>query len=234
MKYNLYCDESCHLEHDDSNAMALGTVWCPHERVREINTRIKNIKERNGISTESEMKWTKISPAKIQLYKDLINYFFDSDDLNFRAVIIPDKKKLDHERFNQTHDDWYYKMYFDMLKQVFTRQDRYEIYIDIKDTNSSQKADKLRDVCSNSMYDFNNTIIERLQPIRSHEVQIMQIVDILVGALCYANRQFPANHAYSPAKQDIVALIKKRSKCTLKKNTLLRETKFNLLIWGAS
>lgn len=38
-----------------------------------------------------EMKWTKISPAKVDLYKDLVNYFFDDDDLHFRGVIIPDK-----------------------------------------------------------------------------------------------------------------------------------------------
>ena len=35
--YNVYCDESCHLEHDHQNVMALGAVWCPLDKVREIN-----------------------------------------------------------------------------------------------------------------------------------------------------------------------------------------------------
>ena len=52
-----------------------------------------------------ELKWTKISPGKLDLYKDLVNYYFDDDDLHFRALIIPDKSKLEHKRFNQTHDD---------------------------------------------------------------------------------------------------------------------------------
>ena len=180
-----------------------------------------------------EMKWTKIGPAKVDLYKDLINYFFDDDDLHFRGVIIPDKSKLNHERYHQTHDTWYYKMYFDMLKVIFSPSDSYEVYIDIKDTNSSRKARRLREVCCNSMYDFSQRVIQRLQPIRSDEVEIMQIVDIIIGAIGYDNRQFPDGFTKSRAKKEIIDLIKKRSGYTLRKTTLLREEKINLLAWEA-
>ena len=233
MLYNVYCDESCHLENDGINEMVLGAVWCPQNKLRMINQRIKEIKVRNGISENLELKWTKISPAKIEVYKDVINYFFDDDALHFRGVLIPDKSKLNHQKFNQTHDDWYYKMYFDMLKVIFSPSDKYEVYIDIKDTNSYYKAQKLHEVCSNSMYDFSQSVIRRLQPIRSDEVQIMQIVDLLIGAIGYENRNFPADFKKSAAKLEIIDLIKKRSNYTLKRTTLLREDKLNLLVWDA-
>ncbi len=233
MLYNVYCDETCHLEHDRSNAMVLGAVWCPQSKLREINERIRQIKRRNNVSETMELKWTKISPAKNDLYKDLVNYFFDDDDLHFRGVIIPDKSKLDHAKYNQTHDAWYYKMYFDMLKVIFSPVDHYEIYIDIKDSNSAKKVKKLREVCCNSVYDFSQKLIQRLQLIRSDEVQIMQVVDIIIGAIGYENRIFPEGFVKSEAKQEIVALIKKRSGYTLKKTTLLREEKVNLLTWEA-
>ena len=35
-EYNFYCDESCHLEHDNSNVMVLGAVWCPKDKRHEI------------------------------------------------------------------------------------------------------------------------------------------------------------------------------------------------------
>ena len=187
MLYNVYCDETCHLENDGINDMILGAVWCPQEKLKEINHRIREIKRRNGVSERMELKWTKISPAKVDMYKDIINYFFDDDDLHLRAIIVPDKGKLDHQKYHQTHDDWYYKMYFTMLKVIFAPQDCYEIYIDIKDTNSYRKSQKLLDVCCNSMYDFSHRIIKRVQPIRSDEVEIMQIVDLLIGALGYIN-----------------------------------------------
>ena len=233
MLYNVYCDETCHLENDGINVMVLGAVWCPQRKLKEINQRIKEIKARNNVSPTMELKWTKISPGKLDLYKDIVNYYFDDDDLHFRALIIPDKSKLDHQRFNQTHDDWYYKMYFDMLKVIFHPMDRFEVYIDIKDSNSYHKAQKLREVCSNSMYDFSQSIIRRLQPIRSEEVQIMQLTDILIGAIAYENRSFPDGFQKSLAKQEIIRLIKKRSGYTMKKTTLLREDKLNLFRWDA-
>ena len=233
MLYNVYCDETCHLENDGINVMVLGAVWCPQRKLKEINQRIKEIKVRNNVSPTMELKWTKISPGKLALYKDLVNYYFDDDDLHFRALIIPDKSKLDHQRFNQTHDEWYYMMYFDMLKVIFHPTDRFEVYIDIKDSNSYHKAQKLREVCSNSMYDFSQSIIQRIQPIRSEEVQIMQLTDILIGAIAYENRSFPDGFQKSSAKQEIISLIKKRSGYTMKKTTLLREDKLNLFRWDA-
>lgn len=234
MTFNIYCDESCHLELDGINVMVLGGVWCPQNKLKGINQRIKQIKSRNGVAENAELKWTKISPAKLDLYQDLVNYFFDDDDLRFRALIVPDKSKLDHRRFHQDHDTWYYKMYFEMLKVILSPSDRYEIYIDIKDTHSYEKAQKLQEVCCNSMYDFSYQVIQRLQPIRSDEVQIMQIVDVLIGAVAYQNRHFPDDFTKSAAKLSIIDLIRKRSHYTLQKTTLLREEKFNLFVWGAS
>lgn len=233
MLYNVYCDETCHLEHDSINDMVIGAVWCPQDKLREINQRIQKIKIKNGISPSAEMKWTKISPAKVQAYKDIIDYFFDDDALHFRAIIIPEKSKLNHAAFHQTHDEWYYKMYFDMLKVILSPADRYEIYIDIKDTHSYQKAQKLKEVCSNSMYDFSQSIIRRLQPVRSEEIQIMQLVDILIGAIGYENRKFPEGFVKSQAKMDVIDLIKKRSNYSLSRTTLLREEKCNLFVWDA-
>lgn len=233
MDFNVYCDESCHLEHDGIKVMVLGAVWCPRDNVKIINERIRQIKARNKVSAKTEAKWTKISPAKEQLYLDLVDYFFDEANLHFRALIIPDKSQLDHERFNQTHDLWYYKMYFEMLKAIFSPEDCYEIYIDIKDAHTYHKAQKLKEVCCNSMYDFTDKIIRKLQPIRSEEVQIMQMVDILIGAAGYNNRVFPDEHIKSKAKMNIIKLIKKRSGYSLDKSTLLRENKLNLFFWEA-
>ena len=233
MEYNIYCDESCHLEHDNSNVMAIGAVYCPKEKVHEINARIKNIKIRNGIPSHRELKWVKVSPAKIQVYKDLIDYFFDDNDIYFRIIVIPDKKKLDHKRYGQTHDEWYYKVYFEMLKAILKPKDLYNIYIDIKDSNSYIKSKKLHEVCCNSLCDFSHKIIRKLQPVRSDEVQIMQLTDIMMGAITHYNRHFEEGEHRSEAKQEIIELIKQRSGYSLKRTTLLREEKFNIFFWEA-
>lgn len=231
-EYNIYCDESCHLEHDLSKAMALGAVVCPRQKTREVSRRIAEIKRRHGIPRESEVKWTKISPCNGQLYADIVDYFFDDDGLSFRGLIVPDKSALRHEEFSQTHDDWYYRMYFFLLRALFKRDSRYYVYIDIKDTHSGENAEKLCDVCANDRYDFNHEIVRRVQPIRSEEVQLMQLVDILTGACAFRHNNKTITEGVSGTKVGIVNRIASRSGLSLTKTTLLSEKKMNLFIWN--
>lgn len=231
--FNVYCDETCHLEHDGSKAMALGAIWVQKAKVPAINKRIREIKEKHGIKAESEVKWTKASPCNLALYIDLVDYFFDDDDLCFRALVVPDKAKLDHVRYGQTHNLWYYKMYFEMLKIIFSPSSRYYVYIDIKDTYSGQNAKKLEDVCANNAYDFDHQIVRRVQPIRSEEVQLMQLVDIFTGAMGYIHNYAGTSKELSPAKVAIVNKIIARSGYNLMKSTLPTARKFNLFIWSS-
>lgn len=226
---NIYCDESCHLEHDPVNetAMVIGCILCPDAKKKEANSRIREIKLKNKIKVDAEIKWNKVSPSLLPLYMDLLNYFFDNSDLHFRAVVIPDKRKLNHERFRQTHDDFYYKTYFRMLKTVLEPGKEYAIYIDIKDTRSQEKVDKLLKVLCNSNYDFNRNMIRRIQQIRSHEVELMGLTDLLIGAMSYLHRELKG----SKTKLALIERIKQRSGYTLLSNTLYRENKFNLFIW---
>ncbi len=228
--YNLYCDESCHLEHDAQTVMVLGVIWCPLEKTREIANRLREIKEHHGLSPSFEMKWVKISPAKLNFYKDIMDYFFDDDDLHFRALIVPDKSKLRHSDFNQTHDDWYYKMYFDLLKVILKPDTRYRIYLDYKDTQGARKVAKLSEVLRNEKYDFRREIIERMQIIRSDEVQQIQLADLLIGAIAYINRRLET----SEAKNQIVKRMRERSGYHLTLSTLLKEEKVNIFRWHAS
>ena len=62
----------------------------------------------------------------------MLDYFFDDDDMCFRALVVPDKSKLHHAAFEQSHDEWYYKMYFDMLKVIFSPDASFRIYLDIE------------------------------------------------------------------------------------------------------
>lgn len=229
--YNVYCDESCHLENDGQKAMVLGAIWCPLEKTREISTRISEIKQRHGLKKTTEIKWVKASPAKLQLYIDLMDYFFDDDDLRFRAVIIPDKSKLDHRKFNsQDHDLWYYKMYFTMLKTLLKPGNSYRIYIDIKDTNGTEKVRHLEQVLANNAYDFSRDMVQRVQQVRSHEAGQLQLADLLIGALSYINR----NLNESAAKVKLVERMQERSGYSLTLSTLLMEEKVNLLCWQAN
>lgn len=230
MKINIYCDESGHLERDQVPVMVLGAVWCESEKSYEIAKRLREIKAQYALPPGFEAKWTKISPARKDFYLALLDYFFDDDDLHFRAVVIPDKTQLDHARFGQNHDQWYYKMYFELLRHLIDPVAEHYIYLDVKDTHGGAKVAKLHEVLCNDAYDFDRQIIKPIQQVRSNQVEIIQLTDLLIGAISYANRGLKSNSA----KLAFVERLRERSRHTLIKSTLRREQKVNIFVWKAS
>jgi hypothetical protein len=225
--FNIYCDESCHLEHDQHNIMVLGAVWCHASASDAIAQRLREIRMSHGLSPGSEMKWVKVSPASVSFYGDVVDYFFSEENLHFRALVAHHKDRLSHGSYHQDHDTWYYKMYFRLLNVLLDPTARYRIYLDVKDTRSEAKTRKLGEVLCNSMYDFEREIIERIQTVKSHEVEQVQLADVLTGAVGYANRGL----ATSSAKLAIVDRIRRASGYSLLGTTLLRENKVNLFHW---
>lgn len=227
MKYNIYCDESCHLENDHQKIMVLGAIRCDKGYKKKIFNDIRNIKEKHNIDRFCELKWTKVSPQKIDMYCELIKYFFDNEHLSFRAVIV-DKTKLKHSKFKQTHDEFYYKVYYQLLSRIIVPNKENYIYLDIKDTKSATKVKKLREILANDIYDFNMNSLKNVQNINSKESEILQLVDILIGAISFLNRGENEKDNFSKAKMKLIELIIDKSGYNLKKTTFLSEDKFNL------
>lgn len=225
--FNIYCDETCHLENDGHQVMALGCVWVAAAKVPEIHLRLREIREKHDLPKHFEIKWTKVSPGKLSFYQDILDYFFYDDDLHFRGIVIPDKSKLDHTAYDQTHDGWYYKMMFRMLEVIIQPKCQHAIYLDIKDTHSYEKCMKLQKVIRNANRDGDGDTIGKIQPVRSDEIGILQIADLVTGLICHACRGLQT----SPAKQALIERFKKRSGLQLSGTTYLQAKKVNLLFW---
>ena len=231
---NIYCDESCHLQNDKQKVMIWGGIICPNNKTKEIFKRIREIKNKYNLKNKFdkknrfEMKWTKVSSAKLDFYLDIIDYFFDNSDLTFRGLFVPDKDSLKFNNSNE-FDEFYYKMYYTMLKTIFKPGNTYNIYLDVKDTNGSRKIEKLKECLEKKLsqqYSFRGKIINKIQEVRSHQVELIQLSDLIIGAISYINRQKDT----SSAKKKIISRINERG-YILTKSTLLREEKFNLFKW---
>ena len=70
-------------------------------------------------------------------------------------------------------------------------------------------------------------IIGIIQLIRSHETEILQLTDLLIGALGHLYR----GEQKSAAKQALISRIIERSHYSLMRSTLLMEKKFNIFRW---
>jgi len=174
--FNFYCDESCHLERDKSPFMIISYVSSSFNQVKLHSRNIRALKLKHFF--KGEMKWSAISKSQYPFYKELIEYFF-ATDLQFRAIVI-DKSKLKHEEFNQSHDEFYDKMYYQLVNKKIYQENNYNIYLDIKDTHSFEKAASLK-----IFLNRNYVSVRNLQIIRSYESELMQLADVIMGALAY-------------------------------------------------
>lgn len=227
MKYNIYCDESCHLEYDHQKIMVLGAIRCEKSYKKQAVNDIRNIKEKYNMNKFCEVKWTKVSPDKYEMYHELVNYFFSNHNLSFRAVIV-DKSQLKHDLFNQSHDNFYYKVYYQLLCRIIVPNNENYIYLDIKDTKGARKVRKLGEILANGLYDFNMECIKNVQIINSKESELLQLADIFIGAISYLNRNENEKENYSKAKMNLIETIINSSGYNLRKSTFLSEEKFNL------
>ena len=227
MEYNIYCDESCHLEHDGEKYMILGGIICEKYNRKIIKNDIIAIKRKNGLKETAEIKWNKVSPSKLSYYKELVDYFFETEMLRFRAMII-DKTQIHHDKFNQTHDDWYYKMYYELLKYLAEPKDNNYIYLDIKDTKSARKVEGVKKYLNLKMRDFDYEPVKHIQSINSQESCILQLADLFIGAIGYKNREMFNKNEASKAKTELMNYIIEKSGYSLIKSAWLSENKFNL------
>lgn len=197
--FNIYCDESCHLENDHKNFMFLGCISTPYNQVKLHSQKIKDIKKKHHFY--AEIKWTSVSKSKLRFYDELITYFFASE-LKFRAIGIK-KSNINNAAFRQTYDDFYYKMYYQLLNHKINSTYKYNVYLDIKDTLSANKVNKLKTILNTQYGVFNN-----IQNIRSHESVLLQLTDFITGAISYSNNN---ENTLNQTKIYIIDKIKKHS-----------------------
>ncbi|MFP3593962.1 DUF3800 domain-containing protein [Chryseobacterium sp. SIMBA_038] len=174
--YNLYCDESCHLENDKKSTMFLGYTSIAYNQVRGITERINDLKDKHHF--RGEIKWSRVSMSQYRFYEDLIKYFFETE-MTFRCIGI-DKAQINIGKYNKTYDDFYYTMYYSLLNYKIDTFCKYNVYLDIKDSLSANKVNYLKNILNIKFGVFRN-----VQNMRSHESLIMQVTDLMMGAISY-------------------------------------------------
>jgi len=227
--YNIYIDESCHLQNDYSKSiMAIGYVKSNLEHNKLHKEQIQKIKLK--YKTPVELKWEKASPSRLEMYYELIEYFFSSD-LQFRCALVKYKEHLNHVKFNQgSHDLFYYKIIFYLLTNSFFNpndQNEYHVYLDIANTRGRDRIKKIQEILKN-LY-RGKSPFTHFQHIRSHESPILQLTDFLIGAVSYKSRLVKGEILNpSPIKLKIIDRIEALSGYSLDESSEPWDIKFNV------
>lgn len=223
--FNIYCDETCHLENDGHHIMVIGALRCPVEGTRAIAEGIREIKSRHGIDPHFEIKFNRASRPRLDFYIDLIDYFFSQPALRLRCVVV-NKQILNHEAWHQTHTTFYYKIVYLTIKRFLEPHSRHNVYLDQRDTHGGLRSQTLARILRNHETSRARQEIDRVQIVRSHEVEQMQLADLLIGCVGYANRE-----GVGAVKSALVGVLQAKSRKTLKETTAASDRKISILHW---
>lgn len=229
-EHTIYIDESCHLENDDQSLMCIGYIKIASNNYIAYKQAIKSIKLKH--TSPTEIKWNKLSMSRLALYKELIDFFFNNE-IQFRAILVKNKKWLDHSKYNKAdHHSFYYTLIFMLLKNPWVNNidTPHRVILDIKDTRGKERLNML-DKRLNAEYKqkYNRTSpFNFFQHIRSDENEFIQLADLFIGAISFKARELHKLDNASQVKVEIINYLEQKSGYVLHDGTNPLEDKFNI------
>jgi hypothetical protein len=227
VNFEIYCDESQQelfgspTELRKGKFTIIGGLWIEASIRQDVKEAIKKLRDKYNL--HGEFKWTRVSPSKLAFYLELIDLFFATDSMRFRCLVLP-ALQLDAIRFHSGDNElMFYKFYYQLLHHWIEDANTYRIFVDMKTNRVGGRLERLREVlASANRFAF----VEQIQALPSNEVDLLQLVDVLIGAVSY---HFHSRKG-SNAKLRVVNRIEEHLGHPIRKTTRHVE-KFNVFLW---
>lgn len=166
----LYCDESG--VHGRARYFHLGALSMTPAREQIIKTQLKAIRQEFDLT--SEMKWTKVSKKYLPIYKKWLDVFLQKSSCRFYFLTVP------REQFRTLSKVRYLELYQTLIYKAVGFESRCRIYVDNSDFGQQRDWMKIR-YRTNQVRSTRNLAL--IHPMRSHESDLLQLVDIILGGL---------------------------------------------------
>ncbi|HXI01442.1 MAG TPA: DUF3800 domain-containing protein [Sphingobacteriaceae bacterium] len=222
MEFEIFCDESsleAIAKQDAHLYMGIGGIWLPAEHRESLKNGLAVIK--NKYEIKGELKWKKVSPAYYNLYKEVIDYYFNSGYLRFRVILI-EANKIDHIKFNNADPELgFYKFYYQLIKHWLFDFNSYSIFADLKENRNKGRLKELKE-----MLDLSNLTseVKQVQGLPSEQSLGIQLADILTGLVVSKFNK----EATSKAKLDLISYVESKYLSKEIAPTAKWEEKFNV------
>ncbi len=226
MKFEIYCDEnhqdvlaSSDVERD-AQFLTIGSLWLPADLRDEVKKKISIIRGKH--CKYGEIKWSKVSPAGEEFYKDLIDLYISYGlDMRFRCIAVK-SSDINWAMHGGDRELGFYKFYYQMLKHWITDFNEYRIFCDYK---TCKRRDSLH-VLKKYLGDANlSSDIVQVQALPSKKVVLIQLADFLLGAASARMNETVQNGS---AKDNLIRYMETRLGVKCIGATARSQQKFNV------
>ncbi len=247
---NIYCDES-RYSNPFEQYFLIGCLSLPREKKSEIDGLLKAVRRKFGFMPE--LKWSNVTAAKLPYLNELLEVFFSSE-LEFRAIIV-DKSKLKLSPRKLPTEHTFYKFYYLLLRGLMTAGKDYYVFVDQRNKSEARSLGELEGYLRGHLHKANeeatpfiatstgtgangtsqtvdNNVdpryLRQLQEVSSEQVILIQLLDLLMGAVGYYWNGFRGSDAKVKLIEGILARLGKQD---LKFSSRLYDKKWNQFVW---
>lgn len=185
--YSVFLDESSQTKH---RFLTIGCLVLEAERVPHFDMAVRYSKQLE--LPEGELKWNKVSTAKLHAYKLVVDRFFDfamgEAAIHFHSLVV-DTSKIRDDLYNQGDREIGFnkEVYQLLMKCAKIYPDAFfHVYPDNRQTKAS--TEELRQILNagcRKKGDCRSVPFRRLQFRDSKEVICLQMTDLLLGAMTF-------------------------------------------------
>lgn len=213
----VYCDESRQCA---EHFMVLGGIIIPADNLDSFNASMQQFRTEQRMF--AELKWSKVSNGKLAEYKAFVDYFFSLNTTrkaHFHALIV-DTHKLNHTAFNMGDREMgFYKFFYQLLLHRFGKRycennpdARFHLVMDYR--TSSYPLQQLRTILNNGLKSRHGIATRpflTIEPRDSKLSEVLQINDIILGAVGFQKNGLDVLPGSRQAKKDLATYIAKKA-----------------------
>jgi len=201
----IYCDES---RQTADRYMVIGGLIATRENEVSFAQAMSLYRQSNKMW--AELKWTKVSDQKLKEYLALVDLFFSVNQAFHFKVIVVDTQEIDNRRYNKSDAELgFYKLMYQFLLHSFGAylqpEDKCIIFLDER-TTKRYKLSTLCVILNNGLrkkYGLSDNPVRNIQPVESGKSDLIQIADVLMGAIGY---EMNGAHTRTGAKRSKILL----------------------------
>jgi hypothetical protein len=222
MDFEVYCDESRAEYFRDRQPGAkryvlIGGLWIEAEQREDYKAKIRKLREIHDVW--GEFKWNRVSPSRQQFYLALVQLFFE-EAMRFRCLVLP-ANQLDSIQFHNADNElMFYKFYYQLLHHWILDFNTYRVFVDLKTNRLHNRIKTLERVLQNANL---TSEVLAVQALPSHQVDLLQLADVLIGAVGYRFHEERTSVAKLAVLREIEAQLGHPIQPTSR-----REQKFNI------
>jgi hypothetical protein len=227
---HVYADES---RQQGERFMLIGGLWMPADVTAIVRQEIARVRAEERLT--AEMKWKKVSLAKLNAYARFVEVFFSQPRVSFKCIVI-DVTQLDYRTFAGGDDELgFYKFYFQLLSRKLALGNDYLVFTDGRHNRKRYRLDVLR-ICTNRWWaeycgERDREPVRAIAARSSKDEDLIQLADVLLGAVGYVWNGYQS----SEAKLGLIRYMENRLGAgSLGQPTLPSQQKFNIWHWQPS